>query len=290
MYGYVVANRPEMKIKDYDRYREYYCGVCHSLNKKYGQLSRFVLSYDSAFLAVLLTALYEPENIRKKTSCIMHPLSKRIFLENIYIDYVADMSLVLAYYKCIDDYCDEKNVIKLGYGNIIKTHVKTIKKKYPEKVSAIREGIKTLSVLELEKSKDIDKLSAVFGNILGEILRVSPGYIKGNPEFDDCVCWDEILYKIGFYLGKYVYILDAFDDVEKDLKNNNFNPFIGDCVTMDEKYVKKLLMMSAAEIAMEYEKLPIVKDRDILRNIIYSGIWTKFEGICERRKQNEGSL
>lgn len=308
MFGYIVANKPEMKIKDYDRYKEYYCGICHSLNKRHGKLCGLTLSYDSAFFAVLLTALYEPENIRKNSTCIIHPYKKHIQLENPYIDYVADMNLVLAYYKCMDDYYDDSNYAKLGYGNLIKSEVKKIKKKFPKKVQVIKEGIRELSYLETKKCNDIDRLSGVFGDIMKEITNISPdelcidGYVYDNEE------WCNHLGRIGYFVGKYIYILDAYDDIEKDIKSKNFNPFIERfkreeifCSNANEleiivdyeyleDYVKKILMMTASEIASAFERLPIVKEVDILRNIIYSGIWTKFWNINKRRGKNERSL
>ena len=309
MFGYVVVNKPEMKVKEFDRYREYYCGLCHALRDRHGFKGQLSLSYDSTFAAVLLTALYEPGNIRQKKSCMIHPVGKKIYLSNPYIDYVADMNLVLAYYKCIDDYVDDKNIIKLGYGNIIKGKIKEIKKKYPDKVAAIRDGIKALTNLENEKCYNIDELAGTFGDIMGEILAVSPkDVIEDVVSTDYDSMWVDVLRKLGFCLGKFIYIMDAFDDVEKDIKKHSFNPFIerykkdlnehpeGKEKCSDTEYVflddwvKKILMMIAADMADAYERLPIVEEVGILRNIIYSGVWTKYFGICERRIKDERSL
>ena len=106
MFGYVTINKPELKVKEYDRYWAYYCGVCHALKEEQGMFAQVSLTYDATFAAVLLTALYEPKTRKKSGRCMIHPAGKKNFLENAAISYVADMNLVLAYYKCLDDWED----------------------------------------------------------------------------------------------------------------------------------------------------------------------------------------
>lgn len=291
MFGYVVVNKPELKIKDFDRYREFYCGLCHALRERHGVAGQISLSYDAAFAAVILTALYEPYTRELERRCMVHPVGKKRYLQNKIIDYVADMNLVLTYYKCLDDWEDDRNYIRLSYGGMIKNEVKKIKLEYGEKVKFIRDRIRRLGKLEKEKSTNIDELAGTFGDIMGEILAVKPESITDMPDenvYNDD--WEEELRSLGFYLGKFIYILDAFDDVEEDIEKGRFNPFAtkyeSDSKIFND-WVKKLLMMVAAELAKYYEKLPIVDETAILRNIIYSGIWTRYFSICERRKKNE---
>lgn len=307
MFGYVVVNKPEMKVKDFDRYREYYCGICHALGERHNNISRISLSYDSTFAAILLTALYEPGNVRVRRNCILYPFKKQITLKNPYIDYIGDMNLVLSYYKCIDDYVDEKDLLKYTYGNLIKKEVNIIKEKYPKKIKCIGNNIKKLSRLESTGCTNIDELSGVFGDIMGEIFAVSPEEVIEN--YASSVRetrWKSTLRELGYALGKYIYIMDAFDDVEKDIKEGNFNPFISryneeqeiiagivyqkDDYIPFQDWVKKLLMIFATDVADAYERLPIVDEVGILRNIIYSGIWTKYFSVCERRRKDERSL
>jgi hypothetical protein len=106
MFGYVTVNKPEMKVKDYERYRMYYCGVCHALRNTDGAMGQMSLTYDSTFAAVLLTALYEPDTKMKEATCMVHPVGKKKYLENEVIQYIADMNLILTYYKCLDDWED----------------------------------------------------------------------------------------------------------------------------------------------------------------------------------------
>lgn len=297
MFGYVVVNKPELKIKDFDRYQEYYCGLCHALKERHGVAAQMSLSYDATFATVLLTSLYEPITLAQKKRCLRHPTEKRTYLQNFFIDYVADMNLVLTYYKCLDDWVDEKKVTRLSYSKAIVNGVKNIKSKYPKKVKVIRGKLADLQNLEKQGVYDIDVLSRTFGDIMAEIFDISPKECNVNGIYGDE--WKQDLRKLGFLLGKYIYIIDAYDDVEKDIEKGSFNPFIDrfnnsklimDAKTGEEKqefdvWVRDLLMLIATDLAGVYEKLPIIEDVAILRNIIYSGIWTKYFSICERRNK-----
>lgn len=285
MFGYIIANKAELKLKDYEKYREYYCGVCNSLKERYGIVSGLSLSYDVTFLAILLSALYESETTRQSKHCIVHPVNKHFYFSNDMIDYAADMCLLLSYFKCLDDWQDDKNFARLTYSAVLRKNVKAICKKYPIQAQAIRENLKKLNSYESknEETCNIDALSSCFGGLLGTVFCNK----RADCPFDT---FQNDLYNMGYHLGKYIYILDAYDDLEQDIKKGDFNPFIDICETNAEfdGYVKELLLMEAADAAQAFEMLPIVKDVDILRNIIYSGIWIKYYEIFRRR--NEKSL
>lgn len=280
MFGYVVVNKPELKIKEFDMYREYYCGLCHRLKHCHKSASRFSLNYDYVFLILLLSGLYEPEETCEKRRCMVHPVGKQRIRYNEFTDYVADMTVVLARLKCMDDWRDEKNFAGKVYGDILKKQYEKVKKKYPEKVEIIEQAILNLENAQRKKEENIDVVSGYSAKIFAEVFAV----------YDDE--WEQSLRKIGFYLGKFIYIMDAFDDMENDIRDNVYNPFR---MWYPEKgfdeRVRKILMVNAAECAREFERLPIVSEQvHILRNILYSGIWTKFTEISDRRKEDEKSL
>ena len=292
MFGYIGVNKPELKIKDFERYREYYCGLCHSLGNHHGLLGQISLSYDATFAAVLLSALYEPVTYRMQSGCVLHPVGKKKYLSNQFIDYVSDMNVLLTYYKCQDDWNDEKNLVKLGYGATLKRQAKQVETRYPGKAAAIRLALNTIYELEKAGNTNIDKLSNAFGDIMAEILDVSSKDLDARDKNRCGDMWKGELRTLGFNLGKFIYIMDAFDDVEKDMKKDSFNPFVDKykaCLEDElamrefETYVEKLLMMCASDMAKSYERLPIVHETAILRNIIYSGIWMKFISICKER-------
>lgn len=292
MFGYIGINKPELKIKDFDRYREYYCGLCHSLGNHHGLLGQISLSYDATFAAVLLSALYEPVTYRMQSGCVLHPVGKKKYLTNQLIDYVADMNVLLAYYKCKDDWQDNRNLLKLSYGATIKKQAKLVERRYPKKAEIIKLALKTIYDLEQANDRNIDKLSNAFGAIMSEIFDISLKDLdsKDRNKYGDM--WKGELKTLGYNLGKFIYIMDAFDDVEKDIKKGDFNPFqykYKECMDNElamqefEAYVEKLLMMCASDMAKSYERLPIIHETAILRNIIYSGIWMKFVSICKDR-------
>ncbi|MBQ9936149.1 MAG: hypothetical protein IJO70_09900 [Lachnospiraceae bacterium] len=292
MFGYIGINKPELKIKDFDRYREYYCGLCHSLGNHHGLLGQISLSYDATFAAVLLSALYEPVTYRMHSGCVLHPVGKKKYLTNQLIDYVADMNVLLAYYKCKDDWQDNRNLFKLSYGATLKKQAKLVERRYPKKAEVIKLALKTIYDLEQANDRNIDKLSNAFGAIMSEIFDISLKDLdsKDRNKYGDM--WKGELKTLGYNLGKFIYIMDAFDDVEKDIKKGDFNPFeykYKECMDNElamqefEGYVEKLLMMCASDMAKSYERLPIIHETAILRNIIYSGIWMKFVSICKDR-------
>ena len=239
------------------------------------------LSYDMTFLVMMLTSLYEPVDNRDMKRCIAHPVKKQCCISNEYTEYVADMTVLLSYYKCQDDWVDEKKLWKKIYGDILRSKSKKCQELYKAKEKVIGDNLKLLSEAEQRKEDDLDVVAGYFGNILAELFVVKE---------DE---WSDNLRKVGFYLGKYIYIMDAYDDLEKDKRKGCFNPLIEKEEELDfDEWMKQLLLMSATEFAKEFEKLPIVEHVDILRNIIYAGVWTRYEEIRAKRmeEKNEKSI
>lgn len=274
MFGYVVMNKPEIKFKDYDLYRSFYCGLCRELKEKYGISGQISLTYDMTFVVLLLSGLYEPPTLKGTTRCIIHPVCRQQVRKNEAVEYAADMNVLLTYYKCMDDWNDEKSAVKLAYAKLLEGKIKGIQKLYPEKSTKIASLLNELSRMEKAGEKDIDKMSGCFGKIMEEIFVFKKDV------------WEHSLRKMGFYLGKFIYLLDAYDDVEEDVKNGNYNPFSEDYIMEGfEKQVRELLLMMMAEACREFEKLPIIMYTDILRNILYSGVWCRFEAVSKKRKE-----
>ena len=274
MFGYVVMNKPEIRFKDFDLYRSFYCGLCRELREKYGISGQITLTYDMTFVVVLLSALYEPPTQKGTTRCVIHPVCKQPVRKNAATEYGADMNVLLTYYKCMDDWEDEKKFAALGYGKILQRKNNRLSYRYPEKAEKIRKLLEKLSQMEKAGETDIDKMSGCFGRIMEEIFAWKKDV------------WEDSLRRMGFYLGKFIYILDAYDDVEKDVKNGNYNPFAEKYIMKGfDEQVRQLLVMMMAQTCREFEKLPIIKYTDILRNILYSGVWCRFEAIARKRRE-----
>lgn len=274
MFGYVVMNKPEIRFKDFDLYRSFYCGLCRELREKYGISGQITLTYDMTFVVVLLSALYEPPTQKGTTRCVIHPVCKQPVRKNAATEYGADMNVLLTYYKCMDDWEDEKKFAALGYGKILQRKNNRLSYRYPEKAEKIRKLLEKLSQMEKAGETDIDKMSGCFGRIMEEIFAWKKDV------------WESSLRRMGFYLGKFIYILDAYDDVEKDVKSGNYNPFAEKYIMKGfDEQVRQLLIMMMAQTCREFEKLPIIKYTDILRNILYSGVWCRFEAIARKRRE-----
>lgn len=263
MFGYVVVNKPELKLKDFELYRSYYCGLCRDLKADYGFRGQMTLNYDLTFLAILLDGLYEDNTVVEECRCVVHPFTKHLTRRNEYTDYAADMNILLTYYQCLDDFKDEKNKKKKRFAKKLKSRAKKVMEKYPEKSKRIEDELKKLGAYESNGEENIDLTSGCFGRIMSELFLY---------KVDE---WKDYLERMGFFLGKYIYILDAYCDYKKDLEKNMFNALKG--VGNDTETIKSMLTLMMSECTKNYEMLPIVENNDILQNILYSGVWTGFE-------------
>ena len=277
MFGYVIVNKADLKFREFDIYHSYYCGLCRSLKERYGLKGQISLSYDMTFLIMLLTGLYEPEVSEHRIRCAAHPFGKQFTRRNEFTDYGADMNVLFTCYKCRDDWEDEKKLLRLAYGKLMKGSLKGIDSKYSAKVRRIDGLMRQISHEEQSGVENIDHMAGLFGQVMGEIFAVR------NDE------WEENLRKLGTFLGKYIYILDAYEDMEEDLKGNRFNPLKSRYEHPDfDEEVKTILTMLMAECCREFEKLPILDNVEILRNILYSGVWYRYEAVRNKRDKGKG--
>ena len=277
MFGYIHIHRPELKIREYDRYRAYYCGTCRDLKEHYGLRGQMTLSYDLTFLGLLLSALYEPREQRAVTRCLVHPLSAHRMLRNEYTAYAAAMNIQLSYQKAVDDVLDEASLRGRAMAVISKSNYRKIVNLYPRKAKTCARCLKEIRAIEKANDPDIDKAAGCFGTLFGTIFVYREDDIFATH-----------LYRLGFFLGKYIYLLDAYDDIEKDLSSGNYNPLISiwnsDHEHFDER-CEALLRMMIAEAASAFEALPVLRDAELIRNILYAGVWGTF--YMRRKKRQE---
>lgn len=265
MFGYVSANKPELKMKEYYKYKAYYCGLCRTLKEKYGFLGQLTLTYDMTFLVILLTSLYESETRRRELRCALHPVKKQKILQNEITGYAADMNVLLTYYKLLDDWKDEKSKVGLAGIRVFHKTFLRLKEKYPKKCEVIRKSLALLQQCETRGEESIDVASRYFGELMGELFVYKEDV------------WSETLRKMGFYLGKFIYLLDAYDDVDKDIEANSYNVLMPMYADKDfDRKCEEMLTYILAECTCRFEKLPCVEDVEILRNILYAGVWDKF--------------
>lgn len=278
MFGYVRINKGELKVKDYEKYRSFYCGLCHSLKKRYGLAGQLTLTYDMTFVALLLASLYEEKGEQFTERCIAHPAKRHRAVSSRFTDYGADMNMLLTYYKLLDDWEDERDFKALVFAGVLKRRCRRAAAENKRQAVAIKTYIVENKACEEAGEKDYDRVAGCTGRMLAEILC----YWEDE--------WAGYLRQLGFYLGKFIYLMDAYDDLEKDRREGNYNPLIrlyDQCGEDKDAYERKALEMltiMAAGAAAGFEKLPILKNADILRNILYSGIWGGYN-----KKRNPGS-
>ena len=263
-----------MTDEERSTYQAYYCGLCRELKRQAGAGAQICLNYDITFLAILLSGLYEPDEVTEPFRCRLHPTKKRFFHESEVMQYAASMNIVLSYYKFLDDYQDDHKTSRKKIANRFEPVVKRVCEEYPRQTQAIEDFVRDLSDAEYRQEDNLTVLSALSGDMLGELFCYKEEDV-----------WNESLRSMGYYLGKFIYLLDAYDDMEKDRKNHNFNPMLR-AIDKDPSYdafCRQVLVSLIAECTKEFERLPILKNASILRNILYSGIWTKYDMIQARR-------
>lgn len=263
MFGYVKANVPELKMREYARYKGFYCGLCRSLRVNHGRRGQMTLNYDMAFLVLLLTSLYEPETEERKKRCVVHPAKKQLMLTNEVSDYAADMNVLLAHDHMRDDWQDERKITG-GLGMwLLADRKKKIEKKYPRQAEAVRGALARLAELERQDCRDIDTAARPFGELMAEL------FVWREDAFQN------ILRTFGFYLGKCIYIMDAGMDVVDDRAKGCYNPFLDEAGTEGfEERLHEILDGTMRMAIAEFEKLPCQQDLAILRNILYEGVFT----------------
>lgn len=274
MFGYIAVNKPEMKFREFEVYQSYYCGLCRSLKERYGRRGQMTLSYDMTFLALLLTSLYEPRTECGSGRCVMHPMHKHTYRYNEYTDYAADMNIILSYEKCMDDWNDEHNMKKRLTAALLKSKNESVCQKYPQKFLRICELMEKIHRTERRQSVDLDEASGLFGELMAEIFVYR------------CDEWEETLRRMGFFFGKFIYLMDAYEDITEDLEKGTYNPFKELYCRPDfEKQAEQILLMMMADCCRAFERLPIVENTGILRNILYSGVWCRYESVKQERNK-----
>lgn len=262
MFGYVSANPKLMTEEELFRYRSAYCGLCRCLGKRHGQLTRLSLTYDMTFLALFLGAMYEPAEVNESFWCMVHPKGKHGCLITEYTEYAADMNVLLAYLNCLDDWADDKSLVSLCESLVFRKGYQEAVQKYPRQANVILREMEALGKLEQEDCTNPDLPANCFGRLLGEL------FVPHENDF-----FAEELRCFGFFLGKFVYLYDACMDYESDRKKGSYNAF----PQLTDSDARALLTVYISECVRIFDRLPIVKDSVIIKNILFSGVWQAFE-------------
>jgi hypothetical protein len=271
MFGYVNVSYDELTEAQKRRYDCVYCGICRCIRSQSRQLARLCLSYDMAFLALLLMSLYEPEERSGGSACLLHPIRKRGWVENEYIRYAADMNVALAYYNFLDDWEDDRNGAARVAASLLKDSLEAITLRYPRQCDAIRRCIGSLRALEKANCPNPDEAAGCFGDLMAELFVYRQDL------------WEPYLRQMGRSLGRFIYLADAVNDLPSDKRKNKYNPFLAAGLEAQRQTLEQYLVLDMAQCTQSFQKLPLVQDKEILDNILYSGIWVEYR----RRNGND---
>ncbi|MDD3882296.1 MAG: DUF5685 family protein [Eubacteriales bacterium] len=274
MFGYVTIDASSLSEESRKRYEAYYCGLCRELKNRYGAQGQLTLSYDMTFLLILLSSLYEPEEKSETRSCVVHPIKKRQMLTSDISAYCADMNIALAYYKCLDNWKDDKSLAGLSQAKLLKKAYGRVEESWPEKCAAIKTALDAIDSAEKSGEKSVDALANQTAAMLGEIYAYKQDI------------WQDALRCVGGAVGRFIYLMDAYEDLPADKRLGRFNPLREMSESADyETLLKDALSLLIAEGTEAFETLPCIQDVDILRNILYSGVWARYAAITARREK-----
>ena len=273
MFGYVTASLKELDEAQKKRYNAVYCGICRQIRIRASQTARLGLRYDMAFLALLLMSLYEPEEASGSRACHLHPVKPKPWVDNEFVRYAADMNVALAYYHFLDDWHDDGKVAAKWLAGAFGKHFPAIEAQYPRQCGAIREGIRQLGELEEAGCTNPDGPAGVFGELMGALLVYEEDL------------WAPVLRQLGQALGRFIYLLDAAVDYDRDKRKGKYNPFLAMGMEKDWQRWEEYLVNTMGRCTESFEKLPLVQDKALLDNILYSGVWVNYRGNRKEEDQ-----
>ena len=275
MFGYVTANVRELTKEEKRRYNAIYCGICRQIGSRSGNAARISLRYDMAFLAALLMSLYEPEEEAGEGPCLIHPLGRKPWVDSDIIGYCADMNVALGYYHFLDDWHDEDKHTAKFLADLTGKHMPDIEARWPRQCGAIRDCIGRLSEMERENCANPDVCAACFGSLMAELFVYQEDL------------WSGLLRRTGDALGRFVYLLDAALDYRKDKKQGKYNPYLAMEQEENWQVWEDYLVLTMGRCTDAYERLPLVQDKALLDNILYSGVWINYRRKRKEADQND---
>ena len=292
MFGYVKPYHPELLVKDYEFYKASYCGVCRAMKRHTGVFSNVTLSYDSVFLA-LVRMLYVPDEkiAAKKSRCVAHPFKSRpMLLENEATEYTARAFAILTYYKMLDDLHDEKLIKRMARRALkpILSHARKKARLY-ELSDVAAEKLAAITALETEKCKSVDEPASLFGELLAEIFAFG---LEGEARL--------VTHSLGYYLGRFIYAIDAAEDYDDDRESGSYNPYVEiydgkELSDENRASIKCALLLECKKIESAVNLLPFgnrATIENIIKNIIYEGLVRRMSFLDgeEKEKNDERSL
>lgn len=267
MFGYVRVQKEELRLREYATYRGIYCGICRAMGKCTGQCARLSLSYDAVFLYLIRAAASGVQPRFAGGRCLLHPFRKRRFaLPDDELNYASRVGAVLVYEKLRDDLVDERG-LKRTAKSLALPFARTAKKRAGlagiEKT--VESDLSALRSIEKEKTPSVDAPCEVFGHLLGEVFACG---LDGDAA--------KLAKNIGYRTGRWIYAVDAADDMEKDARGGQYNPFLllygGMPDGQQKREIESALTYDLSALAAALDLLPPGELCEIAKNIVYLGM------------------
>lgn len=280
MFGYVSVDKPNIRMKDFALYRAHYCGLCKSIGKKTcSQCMRFTVNYDIAFLSLVAHNYAKLTPAIKEERCIAHPLGRKfpVVQNNRVQEKIVDVNTVLGYYKVNDDVLDGGGLKYRLARAFLRPKFRKAEARTGELSKAVAEHYRALRKLEEGRCQNVDLLAETFAGTMVAIARET---------LDRC---DGIAEEMFFHLGKWIYMIDAYDDLERDRKQQKFNPYLLAEAERGKESVAETARFAMLEeidkIVKAYDGMDITVSEGPLSNIIYLGLRQRTETVLDRRDQ-----
>lgn len=294
MFGYVQPLKPELKVKELEAYIGYYCGLCKAIRDQYTNAARFMLNYDCAVLSLLLSSMSEEMPSVARERCVASPVKKKTIVHSREAGYAATVNVLLGCAKIDDNVADDGDMtarmLSLFYRRVKKraeTNVPSLAAEFETRLGALR-------ALEKERCPDVDAVADQFGQLLSAVFASAPFELPGSPPtergrggFVDKGA-KQALAHFGYHLGRWIYIADAVNDLEKDAKSGSYNVYLIRSPGATDKVRSTIreeaafnLHISLAEACKAYELLDIKRDKPLLDNIMYLGLAQKTEDVLK---------
>lgn len=216
MFGYVTPVKSELRDQDFVLYRAFYCGICAAIGRNYGSLPRFTTTYDVTFLSLLVHDVTSQDVEFYEAKCVGNPFQKKVMIRgNELLDRLCAANIIMTYYKLLDDVIDGGGGKKrLARAAMKKPYLKAVKV-LPQADEIMKRRYGELRDLEKAGEKSIDRVAHCFASLLKEVAFC----IIGDKVDDNTL-------SLCYNIGKFVYLIDALDDVDEDAKKGNYNPFL----------------------------------------------------------------
>lgn len=278
MFGYIKPHKPELLVREFEQYRAVYCSLCKELGKSYGVVSRLTLSYDCTFLAMVMLACSSNPCEFGQGRCVVNPVKKCPFCKGEQSEFIfaSALSVIMVYYKVQDDKRDP-GFLSRARAYLLLPFAAHARKKamrdFPKIEQAVAEAMALQNQVEQAESPPLDACAEPTAKMLSAVFS-----LLAEPDTPDF----RILEQFGYFLGRWVYLMDAADDMQKDLKKNAFNPFVRDCGLTQgstaEEFMNaadrcnQVLNMTMSQLVAAFQLLEFQQFGPILQNIVCLGL------------------